>query len=70
MVDRLGADPTACVRLDDRGANLRPARDMGMTTIEVVNGPQAITELGAAAGLLLRLNPLAAVHKPSGVIIR
>jgi len=33
---------------------LKPARDMGMTTIKVVNAPQAIAELEAATGLALR----------------
>jgi len=40
--------------LDDLGVNLKPARDMGMTTIKVVNAPQAIAELEAATGLVLR----------------
>ena len=54
MVERLGVDPTRCVYLDDLGVNLKPARDMGMTTIKVVNAPQAIAELEAATGLTLR----------------
>jgi putative hydrolase of the HAD superfamily len=54
MVDKLGVDPKACVYLDDLGVNLKPARDMGMTTIKVLNGPQAIAELEAATGLTLR----------------
>ena len=54
MTEALGVDPKACVYLDDLGVNLKPARDMGMTTIKVVNGPQAITELEAATGLSLR----------------
>ena len=54
MVDALGVDPKACVYLDDLGVNLKPAREMGMTTIKVVNVPQAITELEAATGLVLR----------------
>jgi putative hydrolase of the HAD superfamily len=54
MIEALGVDPKACVYLDDLGVNLKPARDMGMTTIKVVNGPQAITELEAATGLSLR----------------
>jgi putative hydrolase of the HAD superfamily len=32
---------------------LKPARDMGMTTIKVVSATQAITELEAATGLAL-----------------
>jgi putative hydrolase of the HAD superfamily len=54
MIDALGVDPQHCVYLDDLGVNLKPARDMGMTTIKVVNAPQAIAELEAATGLSLR----------------
>jgi putative hydrolase of the HAD superfamily len=54
MVDALGVDPGSCVYLDDLGVNLKPAREMGMTTIKVVNAPQALAELEAATGLLLR----------------
>src|SRR5271169_410245 len=54
MVEALNVDPRACVYLDDLGINLKPARDMGMTTIKVANAPQAIAELEAATGLSLR----------------
>jgi putative hydrolase of the HAD superfamily len=54
MVDALAVDPTACVYLDDLGVNLKPAREMGMTTIKVTAAAQAITELEAATGLSLR----------------
>jgi len=54
MTDALGVDPKHCVYLDDLGVNLKPARDMGMTTIKVVKGPQAIAELETATGLSLR----------------
>jgi putative hydrolase of the HAD superfamily len=54
MVEALGVDPQACVYLDDLGVNLKPAREMGMTTIKVLNAPQALTELEAATGLMLR----------------
>ncbi|MEE2778465.1 MAG: HAD family phosphatase [Acidobacteriota bacterium] len=37
--------------LDDIGGNLKPARAMGMTTIKVVDAPQALGELGEALGL-------------------
>jgi putative hydrolase of the HAD superfamily len=53
MVAKLGVDPRACVYLDDLGVNLKPAREMGMTTIKVLKGPQAIAELEAATGLTL-----------------
>ena len=42
------------VYLDDIGVNLKPARDMGMTTIKVTGAAQAITELEATTGLALR----------------
>jgi putative hydrolase of the HAD superfamily len=54
MVEALGVDPKRCVYLDDLGVNLKPARDMGMTTIKVLNAAQAIGELEAATGLVLR----------------
>src|SRR5450631_1919208 len=54
MIEALGVDPKHCVYLDDLGVNLKPARDMGMTTIKVVNAPQAIAELEAATGLSLQ----------------
>ena len=54
MVDALAVDPTACVYLDDLGVKLKPAREMGMTTIKVTDAAQAITELEAATGLSLR----------------
>jgi putative hydrolase of the HAD superfamily len=53
MCEMLGVDPKACVYLDDLGINLKPARAMGMTTIKVESGPQAIAELEAATGLKL-----------------
>ena len=37
MVEALDVDPGNCVYLDDLGVNLKPARDMGMTTIKVVD---------------------------------
>jgi putative hydrolase of the HAD superfamily len=53
MVETLQVDPKACVYLDDLGVNLKPAREMGMTTIKVTNAAQAIAELEAATGLKL-----------------
>ncbi|HWN57553.1 MAG TPA: HAD-IA family hydrolase [Methylomirabilota bacterium] len=53
MCEKLGVKPDACVYLDDLGGNLKPARAMGMTTIKVVSGPQAIAELEAATGMKL-----------------
>jgi putative hydrolase of the HAD superfamily len=54
MVEALDVDPRRCVYLDDLGVNLKPAREMGMTTIKVINAPQAIAELEAATELSLR----------------
>jgi putative hydrolase of the HAD superfamily len=54
MIEALGVDAKNCVYLDDLGVNLKPAREMGMTTIKVVSAPQAIAELEAATGLALR----------------
>ena len=54
MIESLGVNPKHCVYLDDLGVNLKPAREMGMTTIKVVNAPQALAELEAATGLSLR----------------
>jgi putative hydrolase of the HAD superfamily len=54
MIEALKVDPRNCVYLDDLGVNLKPAREMGMTTIKVLNAPQAIAELEAATGLSLR----------------
>jgi putative hydrolase of the HAD superfamily len=54
MCKALAVKPQACVFLDDLGVNLKPARAMGMTTIKVESGPQAISELEAATGLTLR----------------
>ena len=54
MIEALAVDPRNCVYLDDLGVNLKPARDMGMTTIKVVGATQASNELEAATGLFLR----------------
>jgi putative hydrolase of the HAD superfamily len=54
MTEKLGVDPGHCVYLDDLGVNLKPARDMGMTTIKVLNAAQAIGELEKATGTVLQ----------------
>jgi len=54
MVETLKVDPNNCVYLDDLGVNLKPAREMGMTTIKVTSGAQAIADLEKATGLKLR----------------
>src|SRR4051794_8710937 len=53
MTEALGVSASDCVYLDDLGINLKPAREMGMTTIKVVSASQAIIELEAATGLKL-----------------
>jgi len=53
MCEKLGVTPETCVFLDDLGGNLKPARALGMTTIKVESGPQAIAELEAATGMKL-----------------
>ena len=54
MVDALRVDAARCVYLDDLGVNLKPARELGMTTIKVIDASQAIAELEAATGMKLR----------------
>lgn len=44
--ERLGVSAPEVVYLDDLGINLKPARELGMTTIKVVDEDQAIAELG------------------------
>jgi putative hydrolase of the HAD superfamily len=45
MCEALSVKPEACIYLDDLGVNLKPARAMGMATIKVESGPQAIAAL-------------------------
>ncbi|MBU6443627.1 MAG: HAD-IA family hydrolase [Alphaproteobacteria bacterium] len=54
MCEALAVAPADCIYLDDLGVNLKPARALGMTTIKVESGPQAIAELEAATGMTLR----------------
>ena len=50
----LQVEPLECVFLDDLGINLKPAKQLGMTTIKVVEPHQAIAELEQVLGLSLR----------------
>jgi putative hydrolase of the HAD superfamily len=50
---RLEVLASEAVFLDDLGMNLKPARDMGMATIKVVDPTDALAELGALLGLNL-----------------
>ena len=44
-LERLGVEPDVTAFLDDIGRNLKPAREMGMTTIKVEDEAQALGEL-------------------------
>jgi putative hydrolase of the HAD superfamily len=52
--DLLGVAPEHCIYLDDLGINLKPARELGMRTIKVVDPEIAIDELQAMVGFSLR----------------
>jgi putative hydrolase of the HAD superfamily len=51
VCDQLEVAPAETVFLDDLGANLKPARALGMTTIKVDDPVAAVAELGAVLGL-------------------
>ena len=51
MCDALGVKPQACVYLDDLGVNCKPAAQLGMKAIKVVDVDQTLAELSAATGL-------------------
>lgn len=53
-LEALGHDAEEVVFLDDLGINLKPARAMGMTTIKVLDGDQAIADLESVLGFPLR----------------
>ena len=53
MCDELGVSPSDAVFLDDLGANLKPARAMGMTTIKVADPDDALAELEKIVGFPL-----------------
>ncbi|MBO0730892.1 MAG: HAD-IA family hydrolase [Acidimicrobiaceae bacterium] len=52
--EQLDIHPSEAVFLDDLGVNLKPARQLGMTTIKVVDHDQALADLEAVTGLELR----------------
>ena len=52
--DALGVLPENAVYLDDLGINLKPARELGMTTIKVTDPDKALAELEAAVGFPVR----------------
>lgn len=47
----LNVHPSECVFLDDLGINLKPAAEMGMTTIKVGDPARALAELASHTGL-------------------
>ncbi len=51
MCEALGVKPEACVYLDDLGINLKPAREMGMTTIKVTGEQQLLDALSRAVNI-------------------
>lgn len=50
-LERLGVAAADSVFLDDLGVNLKPARDMGMRTIKVMDPAVALAELSEVTGL-------------------
>ncbi|XP_045629922.1 bifunctional epoxide hydrolase 2 isoform X2 [Ursus americanus] len=53
MLDTMKASPSEVVFLDDIGANLKPARDLGMVTILVRDTDTALAELEKVTGVQL-----------------
>jgi putative hydrolase of the HAD superfamily len=52
--DALGIEPHEAVFLDDLGINLKPAKELGMQTIKVVDPADALQELEAVVGFPVR----------------
>lgn len=57
VCERLEVSPADAVFLDDLGANLKPARELGMTTIKVDDPDAALTELESVLGFAVRGEP-------------
>jgi putative hydrolase of the HAD superfamily len=53
VLERLGEPAPGVAFLDDIGANLKPARALGMTTIKVDDPAEALAELAAVLGFPL-----------------
>jgi putative hydrolase of the HAD superfamily len=53
-LSKLGVDAAEAVFLDDLGINLKPAREMGMTTIKVTDPDRALDELSVVLGFEVR----------------
>jgi putative hydrolase of the HAD superfamily len=55
--ERLSVTPVEAIFLDDIGANLKPARELGMTTIKVVTPEAALAELSQLLDFSLSAGP-------------
>ncbi|MEL7129337.1 MAG: HAD-IA family hydrolase [Pseudomonadota bacterium] len=53
MCEALDVDPKHCIYIDDLGINLKPARQMGMTTIKALNETQILADLAEVTGYRL-----------------
>ena len=51
MCELLAVEPQACIYLDDLGINCKPAAQLGMRAIKVVDVDQTLAELADATGL-------------------
>lgn len=51
MCELLAVEPQACIYLDDLGINCKPAAQLGMKAIKVVDVDQTLDELSALTGL-------------------
>lgn len=51
MCELLAVAPGACVYLDDLGVNCKPAAQLGMTAIKVLDEDQALADLARATGV-------------------
>ncbi len=49
--EELGIEPAEAVMLDDLVVNLKPAREMGMQTIKVIDPDEALAQLGTILGI-------------------
>ena len=51
MCELLAVKPESCIYLDDLGINCKPAAQLGMKAIKVIDVDQTLAELAAATGL-------------------
>jgi putative hydrolase of the HAD superfamily len=57
MCEALAVAPQDCVYLDDLGVNCKPAAQLGMRAIKVLNEDQALEDLSRAVGFDLLEEP-------------